>query len=52
MNNTEKKLDALIDALGFDVEENMVGDHSKVGWWIEFKSVLYSLLELPTKRNM
>jgi hypothetical protein len=24
MNNTEKKLDALIDALGFDVEENDV----------------------------
>ena len=24
MNNTEKKLDALIDALGFDVEANTV----------------------------
>jgi hypothetical protein len=27
MNNTEKKLDALIDALGFDVETVSVGNH-------------------------
>jgi hypothetical protein len=37
MNNTEKKLDALIDALGFDVEETMTGDHRTFGCWIDFK---------------
>tara|TARA_R110000796_G_scaffold23642_1_gene67665 strand:+ start:113 stop:370 length:258 start_codon:yes stop_codon:yes gene_type:complete len=34
MNNIEKKLDALIDALGFDVEENRmpVGDMEISDW--------------------
>jgi len=30
MNNTEKKLDALIDALGFDVEAVSVGNYELI----------------------
>jgi hypothetical protein len=33
MNNTEKKLDALIDALGFDVEEILIYDPLSVSNW-------------------
>jgi hypothetical protein len=48
MNNTEKKLDALIDALGFDVEETMTGDHRTFGCWIDFK---FTKRDEPVEEN-
>tara|TARA_R110000764_G_scaffold57488_1_gene125119 strand:+ start:4853 stop:5161 length:309 start_codon:yes stop_codon:yes gene_type:complete len=37
MSNTEKKLDALIDALGFDVKENVVSESLYRDSVIEYK---------------
>jgi hypothetical protein len=43
MNNTEKKLDALIDALGFDVEETKTFDSDEVIKWSDRWDLLEKL---------
>ena len=52
MNNTEKKLDALIDALGFDVKAVSVGNHELIKAFWDRPAIVQEVFDYKlTKRD-